>query len=496
MPKERTGTVWYDDERRCYAVKISLNDGARPTIFLTPTSKSPEAEGRAHEVAKERSRIAREEDHRAEDYGLPPRKPKAAATAAAPPSTMQSWLDAWVADREARGVTTKENLGHYRHHIEAAMGGKHLRDWTDDDFRRLSRELDAKVQRQALNWKTAWNIWSTASRMCKDACRSKLDELRVCTDNPARDVAGPDRGAHTAKQYLYPSEFSRFVACEDVPLNWRRLVALAIYLFPRAGEMRVLRWEDVDLEHGTLHVHRAQDRRTKGTKPTKTKHARRFSIEPALLPLLRAMHEEGGGELVIRMPSERALARALRRWLMRADVKRTELHEDAPTRKSIIFHDLRATGLTWMAVRGDDPLKIQRRAGHEDFQTTQGYIREAEAIREGFGVVFPELPASLLGSGGSSGPSSGPIERRGSEHLERGPMASAVALTAAIPVDPVFFNSSASFRVPSTPLCLNCRLAPAASQCPGLCQPCTPSSPRRLDSVQSWSSPVHRASNH
>jgi len=60
------------------------------------------------------------------------------------------------------------------------------------------------------------------------------------------------------------------------------------------------------------------------------------------------------------------------------------------------WYDLRATGITWMAIRGDDPLKIMARAGHEDFATTHGYIREAEAVRQGFGDVFPPLPSCLL----------------------------------------------------------------------------------------------------
>jgi hypothetical protein len=46
----------------------------------------------------------------------------------------------------------------------------------------------------------------------------------------------------------------------------------------------------------------------------------------------------------------------------------------------------------------DDPLKIQHRAGHTDFETTQRYIRMAESLREGFGSPFPELPASLTKS--------------------------------------------------------------------------------------------------
>ena len=50
-----------------------------------------------------------------------------------------------------------------------------------------------------------------------------------------------------------------------------------------------------------------------------------------------------------------------------------------PTRKRLSWHDLRATGITWRAVRGDEPLKIQRAAWHSSFETTQEYIREAEA---------------------------------------------------------------------------------------------------------------------
>ena len=61
------------------------------------------------------------------------------------------------------------------------------------------------------------------------------------------------------------------------------------------------------------------------------------------------------------------------------------------------FHDLRATGITWCAVRGDAPLTIKQRAGHAAFTTTEGYIREAENLRDGFGAVFSPLPATLLG---------------------------------------------------------------------------------------------------
>jgi integrase-like protein len=106
--------------------------------------------------------------------------------------------------------------------------------------------------------------------------------------------------------------------------------------------------------------------------------------------------EKRGEGLVIQLMRERGMAQNLRRWLKKARVTRPELHVWTSTRTALTWHDLRATGATWMAVRGDDPLKIKQRCGHRSFSTTEVYILEAEAVREGFGDVFPVLPETLL----------------------------------------------------------------------------------------------------
>jgi integrase len=395
---KRTGTIFRYSPAKPgehlghYVVRCSAPDGSRPLFHLDPSPESEE-----HEAAARRTAEAISAELWAKGLGAAPRRQKASrALLAADSSGMTEWFTLWTVDRKRRGYTsTRESSSHYREHIEHAIGPKHVRDWTADDLRTLTRVLDSKVQDSSLSWKSAANVWGTATKMCKDASSSKSEALRVRVDNPAIGVVGPDRGARTLKQYLYPSEFLKFVACEEVPLRWRRAVTLAIYLFPRAGELRVLRWEDVDLEHWTVHIHRARDRSTGKEKPTKTAVARRFSIEPNVRPLIQAIHDERGeAELVVTLPSERDMARGFRRWLTKAGVTRAELHVGSGTRKAMTFHDLRATGLTWLAVRGDDPLKIMQRAGHVDFATTQGYIREAEAIREGFGVPFPPLPST------------------------------------------------------------------------------------------------------
>jgi hypothetical protein len=219
---------------------------------------------------------------------------------------------------------------------------------------------------------------------------------RTGTDNPCNGVAPPDRGARKVKQYLWPVEFAALMDCAAVPLEWRRIYALAVYLHCRPGELEALEWSDLDLVHRTVHLHQAVHYDTGAIKPVKTQEARRFAFEPALLPLLRAMHAESTGSRVLRAELPKGTAEMLREHLKLAGVTRRDLFTSDATRKPMTFYDLRATGITWRAIRGDEPLRIQRAAGHTGFDTTQGYIREAESVRgEGFGVVFPPLPLAL-----------------------------------------------------------------------------------------------------
>ncbi len=316
-----------------------------------------------------------------------------------PAETVREWHKRWVASRVARGNTsTRDDKSRYETHVDALIGQKPMATVQRVDIEGIVEALDAKVRAGEMSWHTAWNTWAVVSKMFRDAMSAKQRDLRVRDDNPCERVAPPDRGVRRAKQFLYPSELVALIRCEDVELEWRRLIAIAVYLYPRAGELEALEWEDIELDRSIVHIHRGIDRERGGTKGTKTGLARRFGIEPALVPLLRAMRDDSGGNgpVVPRMPRMRDLAEGLRNFLRLAGVDRYELHHTDKTRKALTWHDLRATGITWMAIRGDDPLHIQHRAGHTAFTTTQGYIRQAEAVRAGFGDVFPPLEPLLM----------------------------------------------------------------------------------------------------
>jgi integrase len=384
--------VWADPETKTepIGVRVTCADGKRRIVRFDPGTSAADAVALAP-VISARARHAVDADAG---------------------ETVDEYAGRWCEWRKGRGLACVDgDRARLACHVLPMIGAVSIADVSRDDLRRLVSALDTKAsagfyrtadgRRFSFSRKTAGNVWSIVRALFRDAASAKRVDLRVRDDNPADGVPGPDAGARKVKVYLWPSEFSALVACERVPLAWRRMFAITTYLYARAGEVNALRWEDVDLERGIVHVHASVDRTTGDRKTTKTGEARRLPIERELLPLLRTMHEESGGVGAVApvRATDRKLSRQLRRCLTLAEISRADLFASDATRKQITFHDLRATGITWCAVRGDEPLKIKQRAGHRSFSTTEGYIREAENLREGFGEVFPPLPPSLLDGG-------------------------------------------------------------------------------------------------
>lgn len=316
--------------------------------------------------------------------------------------TVAEWVARWLTWRTARGLsTTPHDKGRLNNYVLPTIGLLSIRTVARDDIERVVEALDRKIAStdatERISWKTAQNAWMLVTKMFKDATAAKQRDLRVRTDNPALGVAGPETGDRKSKVYLYPSEFRQLVSCAAIGVEFRTIYAAAVYTFARAGELEALTWGDVDLEHGVIHINKAIDRETGDVKTTKSGETRRIPIEAELAPLLKRLHDARTSDSVLWMPDNEDRAVLLRQHLTQAGAKRADLFADNDRQKHMTFHDLRATGITWMAVRGDDPLRIKQRAGHAAFSTTEMYIREAENLAVGFGDPFPPLPPDLVG---------------------------------------------------------------------------------------------------
>lgn len=387
---------WQTDH---YRFRCRVKGGGRPWVHLPVGLTKSAAERMALKLATMASNGS------LASVSKPESRPRTA------PETVEQWAARWMVPRAAKGMTSVYSDGkRLAKWVYPTLGARPIAAVTKNELKDFVTMLDRTVIAAELSAKSAMNIWGLVSKMFSDACASKDRTLCVREDNPADGVRGPDRGTRKVKTFLYPSEVLALLACERVSLSFRRVVALATYLGLRSGELKTLRWEDLDLDRGIIQVHRGFDRMRQKDKATKGNAARKFTMEPAVLPLLRAMKTEGTGEgRVTPMPSQSGLSTALRDHLRKAGVDRPDVFADDETRKHLTFHDLRASALTWMAARGDDPLKIKARAGHADLQTTEGYVRTAGEVAGQIGDVFPPLPSSLLGEGldTPSGPNAG-----------------------------------------------------------------------------------------
>ncbi len=397
-----TGTIEVSKEGVVHA-RISLVDGTRPRILLGKVSRR---EGRR--MARELSDRAR-----AEGWVKVPIKPPPAPDA----ERFQGWFLRYLDHRLERGIKgTRQEQSRFQEHLLPVFGSRLVADITRKDLETFVAQLDTRVRAGEMSWRSAGHVWALLAHAMKEACGSKRLELRVREDNPAAGVRGPDRGRPKAKQFLYPSELLAILRCPRVPLRWKRLITLAVYTYTRPGELAALDWADVNEEHGVFHVHQALDDEGEA-KDTKTGTVRLVPIEPALRPLLAVLAKEQGrqGRLVT-MPPEEDLSERLRKYVGWAGVTRAALFVDPKhkTLKRLTWYDLRATGITWRAVRGDNPTKVHLAAGHEDLKTTLVYIRTAEASAPTFGEVFPALPGEVLSVALDS------QEEDGSETLENG----------------------------------------------------------------------------
>jgi integrase len=386
-PKTKTGTVIKTKSGKWQGV-VTLNDGSRKR--LRPFDDEPNM---SKERARERVRAYIERNPAV--LIARPKRPKGPPIAGGEGA---AWWDKYLAHRDALGLSPV--LHAFRPHIKPFFGDKHPRDWTPQLIEKFVGYLDGKIAAKEIAWKTASNVWGLLTKSCKVACSAKASTgLRVRVGNPCAGIEGPERGDDKEKQWLYPFEFERLISCPTVPKRWRLLYTLLAYTYMRPNELRPLLWSDVNFEIADIHITKAWEEKQKKIGPPKTRAGvRHIPIEPELLPLLKALHSAAGGQGSVypRMPPREAWAKTFRGHLLRAGVTRADLHTTTETTKQITMYDLRASGITWRALRKDYGSEIQEAAGHEKYDTTDGYIRKARVLAGKVGAPFPPLPDGFV----------------------------------------------------------------------------------------------------
>jgi len=405
MPRERTGTFWRAPDNSQLKIRLTVVDAVgkkhRPWLEIDP--KFSDAAAR---------RIAAKTSTEASGQPWNPSRFRLLKSTGAVVSCDDYFEKLWVPSRIGKVRSVRADRYRWRKHVSPLIGSRLINELTSDDLRDVVQALDAKATRKGgkgrdrFGQKSACNCWALVSKMFGDACNSKLRELRLLSVNPAIGVKPPDAPGSLEKQWLFPVELEQLLSCAAIPLERRRFYAVGVYCYTRPGEVLAFLWgRSIDLEHGMVRVNRSFDHIERVfNERTKTNDGRHFALEPVLRPLLAKMWAERPKPGLL-FPRFTHLAEGLREDLMKAGVTRPSLHVRRPGSQPIRFHDLRATGITYMAIRGDSDQDVRERAGHADFETTLLYIRRGHLALSSaeIGRPYAALPACVLGESSSGG---------------------------------------------------------------------------------------------
>jgi len=289
------------------------------------------------------------------------------------------WLKA---SHRIRETTRALYERHIRLRIDPGLGDVPLAELTRAQVVKWWGDLDHTKERTA----------DTAYSLLRTILYGAVDDGLIAT-NPAQRIRGA--GKPSRRRTVDPLNPAQVAAVTDaMPERWRLGVLLGAWCGLRSGEIRELRRGDIDLTRGIVKVRRAVTRANGDVligAPKTEAGIRDVTIPSSMLPDVRRHLLEyaqiGDDGLLFYEPvtghnvHDGTWRRAWLKACQQAGI--TDYH----------FHDLRKTGLTYLALSGATVRELQVIAGHT---TAAMAMRYQEVAQEHLADVYDRLSQAIL----------------------------------------------------------------------------------------------------
>lgn len=252
------------------------------------------------------------------------------------------------------GIESKESA--FRNYLLPVFGNRRLDSFTAADEDRLKKHL---IEYASATYN---NVASVMNSVFKAALRWSVIKLI------------PHRFALMKRQKPRPKfydfdQYERLVdAAQKIDPRIHLLVLLGGDAGLRRGEIISLEWTDVDLTRGQLTVERSEWK--ENVTDTKGMKYRVVPMTKRLREALAAHRHLKGDRVLYTDAGETVTAKVLQKWMFKAQKR-------AIVKATGGLHILRHTFCSHLAMKGAPALSIQKLAGHEDLQTTLGYMHLA-----------------------------------------------------------------------------------------------------------------------
>jgi integrase len=316
-------------------------------------------------------------------------------TANSASTTLSHAADLWITTCEGRGLE-RSSLESYRQHVKF-----HIRPFLGNvKLAQLSaplvREFEDKLRRgdpapgetegRARSPMMIRKIITSLGAIVADAQERGLIARNVVRDLRSRRKKGSERRADRRQRGKLkvgvdiptPQEIKAVVANLDG--RWRPILLTAIFSGLRSSELRGLRWHDVNLKKGELHVRQRVDQWGEFGAPKSESGERIVPLPPIIVNTLREWKLAcPKGEFDLVFPTGKGTpenhANVINRGLMPVQIVAGIVDKDGAP-KYTGLHALRHFYASWCINRRADgglelPLKVvQERMGHSSIQMT------------------------------------------------------------------------------------------------------------------------------
>jgi len=279
--------------------------------------------------------------------------------------TVGQWMDEWFeayAKVKVRPSSHQTYKGYIENHIKPNIGDIPIEKLTSLQLQKFYRRLltegrvpriESENQPKGLSAKTVRNINQVISSAMDMAVKHKL-----ILSNPTDGCEIP-KVEHKEMHTIHAEQLGAFLR-EAKESGVYELYYLDLATGLRRGELLGLKWEDVDLTHGVIHVRRQVYRIDGEVKevPLKTKNAyRNISISKDAVEMLQEMEKHRISEYVFPSPSGGPISPDSVLNMLHRVLKRAGL-------PAVRFHDLRHTFATLALQNGVDIKTVSGMLGH------------------------------------------------------------------------------------------------------------------------------------
>jgi integrase len=211
-------------------------------------------------------------------------------TSASASKSIEEMWRLWLDECEANGLETstiRQRQQHLNHHVRPFIGRTKLSDLTTPRVYAFDKELreagrSTAMRRKVItNLKTAISFAQGRGLVAQNVARG----VRIKVDD-RENSSGPLRAGVD-----FPSIAELNALIDNANLRWRPFIIAAIFTGMRLGELRGLRWSDVDLAAGVIHVRQRANRWGRMGPPKSKAGKRDIPLAPIVINSLKQWRE-------------------------------------------------------------------------------------------------------------------------------------------------------------------------------------------------------------